>query len=151
MSEDKPFEKCLGGKGCKWCNDTTKGKERWFANYLENKKIIIGYGTKTLTPCICIVFKSNIAPVKLEKNKAMQAWRQYKNRKKDTTKVQTNYTLTKETIKILKQSAIQENRPLNLELEIIINTYVKMKAEGKLDHEISKIVLSNLITAQNID
>ena len=81
----------------------------------------------------------------------MQAWRQYKNRKKSATKLQTNYTLTKETIKILRQSAIQENRPLNLELEIIINTYLKMKAEGKLDHEISKIVLNNLITTQNID
>lgn len=138
------FEKCSNGEGCSWCTDKAPHKASWFANYLIKKEGKVFYGTKAHVPCI----KATDASYKL---KAMQAWRQYKNREKDTTKKQTNYTLTKETIEILKQSAIQENRPLNLELEIIINTYVKMKAEGKLDNEISKIVLSNLITAQNID
>ena len=145
------FEKCSNGEGCSWCKDKTPHKASWFADYLVKKEGKRFYGTKALVPCIKSNYQLLTPSNKLKKAKAMQAWRQYKNRKKSATKLQTNYTLTKETIKILRQSAIQENRPLNLELEIIINTYLKMKAEGKLDHEISKIVINNLITTQNID
>ena len=145
------FEKCSNEEGCSWCKDKTPHKARWFANYLVKKEGKVFYGIKDLVPCI----KSNYQPPtpsnKLEKAKAMQAWRQYKNRKINATKVQTNYTLTKETIKRLKQSAKLENRPLNLELEIIINIYLKMKTEDKLDHEISQIVLNKLIPPQNIN
>lgn len=148
MSEDRPFEKCLDGKGCKWCNDTTKGKEKWFANYLANKKLLIGYGSQASTPCICIVFKSDAASVKLEKNKAMQAWRQYKNRRGNSQKEQINFTLDKKTIKAIKMSAHQENRPVNLELEIIINAYLEMKEQNKLDDLIMGSI-SNRFTSKN--
>ncbi|PCC14253.1 hypothetical protein [Pseudoalteromonas sp. JB197] len=145
------FQKCSNGKGCDWCKDKTPDKASWFSNYLGKIKGTTLYGTKPLVPCIKTAYSLPNSSEKLAKANAMQAWRQYKNRKINATKVQTNYTLTKETIKILRQSATQEGRPLNLELEIIINTYLKMKAEGKLDHEISLIVLNKLIPLQNIN
>ena len=146
MSKDKAFKKCSDGKGCNWCNDIAKGKERWFANYLENKKYISDCGTYSpQTPCVCIVFEGNVASEKLEKNKAMQAWRQYKNRRKSSQKGQINVTLDNRTIKAIKLSANQENRPVNVELEIIINTYLEMKDQNKLDDTIMSAI-SNKVT-----
>ena len=52
--------------------------------------------------------------------------------------------LLKKTIDALRLSAEKEDRPLNLELEIIINTYLEMKNRNLINFEILKEIEDKL-------
>ncbi len=140
--------KCSEGAGCSWCNDETKGKAEWFYNYLIKKKELVNFGTKnpnvSHVDCIHTIFLSAAPSIKLKKIDAAAAWRLYKSRNKNTSKKQANYMLSTETTDALKLSAKKEERPLNLELEIIINTYLEMKNKGKVDLDILNEVKEKL-------
>ena len=140
--------KCSEGAGCSWCKDETKGKATWFYNYLIKKKGTSYYDTKEIyeqdVKCIHTVFSSPSPSIVLKKRDAAAAWRLYKSRNKNTSKKQANYMLSKKTIIALRLSAEKNERPLNLELEIIINTYLEMKNRNLINFEMLKEIEDKL-------